>query len=976
MKRCFLLSVCCFFVTGFLPAQQFGGNPPSVRWNQINTDTVRIIFPEGLHNEASRVAAVVHQLAAENPQPIGGRLKKINIVLQNQTILANGYVAPGPYRSEFFLTAPTDNFDIGSTSWADMLSLHEYRHVMQFNNFRNGISKAMHILFGDDGYSLATAASVPDWFFEGDAVYYETLLSAQGRGRIPQFMNEYPALWQAGKKYSWMKLRNGSYKDYVPGHYHLGYLLVNYGYKKYGTGFWQKVTHDASAFTGLLYPFQKAVKRHSGVEFRKFADDAFQFYGAPPGFISKSRNRHEGKVVQPANSPNLNTDSSEFQVMNGASQREMNRSGEAGPQTIFPVNKKYVIHYRFPYLAGTDSLIYIKYSLREVPAFYLKDAMGVHKIRTRDISADRQFSYRNGKIVYAAYESDARWAWRDYSVIKLLDVKTRQQTTVTRKSKYFTPDISPDGKKIAAVYMGADGKKALHILNAENGNVLQTITRPEVMLFTDPKFAGNHSIVSAVRFTDGRMALMKLDAETGAAEILTPLSHTLLGFPNVTDDYIFFTASYAGNDEVMALRRADKKLYKITGGPSGKYNVNVAQGKIIWSEFTADGYQLMQADVDGMKWEEVPAGQYAQFVPPYPVSGAGHYKDIFLNRVRERYFEIKKYPKSTGLLHIHSWRPNYEDPEFSFSVYGENILNTLQTEYYYLYNRNDREHAVGLNAIFGGWFPYISVGSQYMFNRETGIGNRIKEWSQLDTRVGWSVPWLFTSGTSFKQLNLGSSYVLRNEFHKGFYKDSLGTVHFSYLSHFLLWRQQQQMAVQHILPRLGYEILFRQRHAITRYEGYQVYGGTSVYLPGVHATHSLELTGAFQQRDTLGQVIFSNLFPYSRGYAGRYFSRMWKLSANYHFPVFYPDWGFGNIVYFYRVRGNVFYDFTRVYSKDKTMTADQRSVGIEFFTETNWWNQYPLTFGFRISRLLDPDQFDGLKGTYVEFIMPVSIIPR
>jgi hypothetical protein len=34
---------------------------------------------------------------------------------------------------------------------------------------------------------------------------------------------------------------------------------------------------------------------------------------------------------------------------------------------------------------------------------------------------------------------------------------------------------------------------------------------------------------------------------------------------------------------------------------------------------------------------------------------------------------------------------------------------------------------------------------------------------------------------------------------------------------------------------------------------------------------------------------------------------------NYHLPLLYPDWGFGNIVYFLRVRGNAFYDFTKVY---------------------------------------------------------------
>jgi hypothetical protein len=472
------------------------------------------------------------------------------------------------------------------------------------------------------------------------------------------------------------------------------------------------------------------------------------------------------------------------------------------------------------------------------------------------------------------------------------------------------------------------------------------------------------------------MSLVLLDTETGSAETLTPPSFTVLGFPCVSNDVVFFTASYAGNDEVMAVRLADKKLFKITGGPLGKYYVNANHGKITWSAYTAEGYQLMQLDEKDITWNEVDPSTLTELKPAFPVGGDENYRDNFLGTIPARNFEVKNYSKSTGLINFHSWRPYYEDPEFSFTVYGENILNTLQTETYYLYNQNDREHAVGMNAIYGGLFPYITLGSQYSFDRETMIGNRVKKWSQLDTRAGLSVPLLFTGGTSFKQLNFGSAYVLRNEFNKGFYKDSLGTVNFSYLSHFISWRQQAQMAVQHILPRSGYAFSFRHRHAITKYEGFQLHGSAAVYLPGLHATHSLEVKGAFQERDTLGQVIFSNLFPYSRGYIGRYFSRMWNLSANYHFPLIYPDWGFGNIVYFYRFRANLFYDFTRVYSGDKKQSADQRSIGFEIFTETNWWNQYPLTFGFRISHLLDRDQYDGLKGTYFEFIVPVSIVPR
>jgi hypothetical protein len=227
----------------------------------------------------------------------------------------------------------------------------------------------------------------------------------------------------------------------------------------------------------------------------------------------------------------------------------------------------------------------------------------------------------------------------------------------------------------------------------------------------------------------------------------------------------------------------------------------------------------------------------------------------------------------------------------------------------------------------------------------------------------------------FKNFNLGTSYYYRNDFAKGYYKDSIGNTDFSYLSHFISFNQQVQTAVQHIYPRLGYGVSLNYRHAISDFTSWQWLGTGQLYLPGLAAAHNILLTGAVQEIDTLHSV-FGNRFSYARGYTGRYYSRMWGLSANYHFPLFYPDHGFANILYFQRVRANLFFDFTRVYSRNKSASRDQRSVGGEIFIDTKWWNQYPLTFGFRVSQLLDADLYDGYKGTLFEIVMPVSIFPK
>lgn len=927
-------TVCLLFCTTLFYGQQFGGTPPSQKWKQISTDTARVIFPVGMDSAAKRVAAVVHYLAAQQPVSLGDQLRKINIVLQNQTTVGNGYVGLGPFRSEFYLTPILSNFDEGSISWTDQLAVHEYRHVQQFNNFRNGLSKTMGTLFGEEGLALAVNASVPDWFYEGDAVYNETVLTRQGRGRLPLFLNAYPSLWQAGKKYSWMKLRNGSLKDYVPNHYYLGYLLVNYGREKYGLDFWTKVTKDASAFKGLLYPFQKAIERYAGVDYKTFREQAFEFYQKNTARVAATRDQY-----------------------------------------VFPVNKQYITSYLFPYTIGEDSLLYLKTTYRHRPAFFIKDKTGEKQIRVKDISIDEQYSYRNGKIVYAAYEPDARWGWRDYSVIRLLDIQTGQQRTVTHKTKYFTPDISASGKKIATVLVEADGKSEIHIIAAEDGKVLNVIKSADIMLFTDPKFIDEDNLVTAVRLKDGKMALAQAEIHSGNLVRLTSPSYNVVGYPCVSEGVVYFTASYGGNDAVFALQLSDKRLFKISNGPLGNYYVNVAGGKISWSSFTAEGYQLQQQPLAAISRTEVNQSLSQEADSKFAVAGTEQVSDILLSKVEEREFSTEKYKKGTRLLNFHSCRPYYEDPIFTFSLYGENVLNTLQTELYYLYNQDEKTNAVGFSTVFGGLFPYLSLGTEYTFNRERIAGNRLRQWDQLDSRIGLNVPLNFTKGRSFKQFNIGTNYFYRNEFNKGFFKDSVGNTGFSYLHHFISWNQQVQRATQHIYPRLGYGVALNQRYAITDLESQQFSGNATVYLPGIMANHNLVLTGSFQEVDTLNTV-FSNRFAYARGYNGRYFSRMWRLSANYHFPIWHTDFGFANILYLQRIKANAFYDFTKVYSRDKTQTRDQRSVGGEVFVDTKWWNQYPLTFGFRVSRLLDRDQFDGFKGTVFELVLPVSILPR
>jgi hypothetical protein len=157
-------------------------------------------------------------------------------------------------------------------------------------------------------------------------------------------------------------------------------------------------------------------------------------------------------------------------------------------------------------------------------------------------------------------------------------------------------------------------------------------------------------------------------------------------------------------------------------------------------------------------------------------------------------------------------------------------------------------------------------------------------------------------------------------------------------------------------------------------KGYQTLTSGQLFLPSI-ANHSIVLSGSYQDTDT--NSVFSNNFVQSRGYTDLYFARMWRFSANYHFPIVYPDLGLASIVYFQRLRGNLFYDVTQVYRRDKTPWVYLRSVGGELFFDTKWWNELPVSFGIRASYLLDNGfTLNDQKGkTWFEFILPLNLIP-
>ncbi len=926
-----------FFITqtSLSKAQQFGGNPSSVRWRQINTDTARVIFPAGLEHAGERVSSIIHDLQKSHVSTIGRRLRKVNIVLQNQTTISNAYVGLGPYRSEFYLFAPQNSFELGALNWVDNLSVHEYRHVEQYSNFDIGLSKAVSVLFGQQGQALANAAAVPNWFFEGDAVFNETALSRQGRGRLPGFFKGYKSLYLQGKKYSYMKLRNGSLRDYVPGHYELGYLFVAYGRERYGADFWKKVTHDAAAFRPLLYPLQNAVAKYAGVPFKKFAADAFAFFD-----------------------------------------NKWQQEKEQAPAYLTQTQKNTVVNYKYPYINAEGQLIVLKTSYRNVPAFYRISPGGSEKkIGVRDIANDDYFSYNNGKIIYGSYKADKRWGYREYSDIKIMDAVTGKTKKITKNERYFSPDIAHSGEKIIVVEMRPNQMSNLMMINQDG----ETLFRSKAMrgiVYTYPKFSANDSFVyTPTRNEDGKMSLLKIELSTGKQKALIPFLNHIIGFPSVQGDTIFFTSSYKGTDEIWAFIESKNQTYRVAENPAGYYQAvyDYSRRRLVTSNFTADGYRLAIIAGTSLLWQ--PVNNKEPALPDLYVAKALEQEDSStLDNVPARNFAVSKYSKAFNLLNFHSLQPTYSDPEFSITLLGENVLNTLHTEISYTYNRNESSHRAGINAVYGGWYvqPVIDVNQTWnrniFYNADTTFF-----YNEFNANAGLRLPLNFSAGRQYRYLTLNGTINNQQVKWNGIGKNILRNQSFNFWQGRVEYSGQIQKATQQIYPRRAQTFILQYKSILNKFSANQLLASGYLYLPGLSINHNLVLTAAYQQRDTLREYTFSNSFPFSRGYSSVDFPRMWRLGSNYHFPLVYPDWGFGNIVYWKRIRANAFYDYTRVKSLRTQDRFSFRTAGAELFFDTKWWNQQDVSFGIRYSRLLDYKTLRINQPNQWEIILPVGL---
>ncbi len=918
---------------------QTGQDPSSIKWRQINTENFQLIFPDYYESQAQLLAQKLEKVYDYASYSLKYEPQKISVILHTQTVNSNGLVAYAPKRSEFYTTP---HQAIYALDWLEQLAVHEFRHVVQIDKINSELPKIVKLLLGEQGTALVFGTYLPWWFIEGDAVVTETALSSYGRGRLPSFLMEHRALAVEKGVDSYDKAYLGSFKDYVPNHYKLGYYLVGNARERYGADLWEKVMERVGRKPFSLTPFNTALKTETGM-------NKVELYQSVFDSLAHVWKREDAAYVEP------------------------------GSLTISKPSKTHT-NYEYNHWLNDHEMVSYKTSFDDVPAFVKINQEGEEEVIHRPgVIFDESVSYEGEWIVWSEQIPDLRWSHSGRSLIQLLNVKTKHKTSVDTEFKAFAPVLSSTHNQILVVEADFSSNYFLTVYDVASGKMVSRYQTPENNYFLSPQWLNQKEAIAVLLTRHGKR-LAKFNLESQKFDILFDQDMGDIKQLHISKDKLYFISAYSGKDALYTFDFSTSKIQEVYEPRFGAaYPAVNAAGGIILSDYTANGYRLIQP-------VELRSAELSQVQKEtYPLAGslAGQEKGIpDLHTSDTTSYTSKKYSKAANLFNFHSWAPVFVDPytyefESGVSLMSQNKLGTAETVLGYKWDSAESYGRLYAHYIYKGWYPVIdfeisraSRSSQYsqvteyvqngqVVSRDTSV--RSFDWRDINLSTTIQFPVNLTRGIFHRLLQPEIGYDFTHYKADASAPDGFPGGSFQSLTYRMYYHQIRKRSYQDILPDFGIIVDGSYVHSPfgDHNLGSLLSGEGIMYLPGVKANHGLRLYGGAQKRLNGDHYSYSDDIRFPRGWKRTSTKEMLVEAVDYKLPLLNPDWSIGGLAYVKRISVSLFFDYAHMirnyYSNGQvtgTFSQNISSLGVEILNDVNFLRFYaPVQIGGRVSYL-------------------------
>lgn len=949
----FLFAIILFYCSPIYAQNNALGNHPSgVKWKYIKNDKIKVIFPDSTFEQAKRIADIITYINKEKHVSVGDKSLKLDLLLNTNNTIANGYVALAPFRSEFYGTGLQNNQILSTTNWLDNLSLHEYRHALQFSNSRHGLANFAYYIGGETLWNLTNTFAIPNWYWEGDAVYSETLLSENGRGRLPKFFEEQRALFLENRNYNYMQMRNGSFKNLIPNYYNLGYNMINYGRNHYDTKIWSRVLTNAASFYSL-YPFSQSLKKETDLNTTDFYKVTYK--------------ELKEKWME------------ELETMTIT---------QTTPVTDKP--KNVITNYMYPRILHDGTIICIKNSYDDITKL-VQIKNGNEKVLTvMGVGTEPYLEINGDNICWTEMRNDGRRQEKIYSVIVSYNLKTFKKKTITNKSKYFSPIFSNNGDKILTVCANANIENNIKIIDVKTGTVLKTIANPKNDFISYPKWIENENAVVYISKRNSKLCILKYDLKSNVTTELMPWTSHSIGMPKVINNEIYFPASFSGINNIYCLKNdGSKEIKAITSVTVGADTPEVSpEGKVLYmSEQTSMGKQLTQIDI--AKGVSKLGSNPITIIEPIDINlfdvKTNDIEKPILDDIPTKVYEIKDYKGLFRGMKLHSWGLTLDtNNSFAVGVSIGNILNDFSVNASAGFNSNEQRMFYNVGITYAKYFLPITASfeSANRMNTYTVIGGNSGstymtkgvDFDEVSKNIGFIVPlnWLHSNYTTSFQLAPTFSAIET----KNYTSNQIGYLHknlnFNSAHVGFLFSNIRKRAVQNLNAKWSQSIKVDYFKSLdNNVSSEKISTSINLSTVGISKNHGLDFSFRYKKELTTNDYLYADNFIHARGYKPLSSDKETVYSANYSFPICYPDFGFGGIMYLKRIHANLFYDSGMTERFDTEFK--QNSTGAEMvFTISPFNLATNLGIGIRDSFLLNTDPLNPNTKNNIEVFFSMN----
>lgn len=889
---------------------------PGLGWRKVHAPHFDVVFPAGLGAEAQRVARTLEALWGPLGKTMGAAPGRLTVVLQNESVTSNAYAALGPRRSVWITTPPAFGSLLGTGDWLTLLSAHETRHIAQLDRTDVGTTRLGRVIVGDLGWMLLSHLAIPGWMWEGDAVVTESAMSTTGRARSPEFTQEIRALALAGKLPGYYEAMLGSYNDFFPNQYALGYMLTSYLRRHEGDTAVADLFRSAAAQSLNPFAFHTAMRR--GLRM------------TPPTLYERAMQEADSTWRR--------------QILATLLTEATRRSPEPRVHTNF----------EYPQLADDGSMVALRRGFANLREVVRVSDSGV--VALADAPTHGGLRLGGHVVAWTQTIPDLRWGLHENSAIRLLDIGSGVVRSLGHPGRYAFPAPSPDGSRVAAIELARNGGSAIIILDARSGARTDSIAIP----------GAEHAMSLAWR-PDGNALVFTRQGTAGKALTVVDLGTRQLrdviahGTEDVTEPayggrFIYFASPISGTDNIYALDPETGARFRVTSRAIGAHTPAISRDgrRLLFAEHTLPGTAVYEMAIDSTNWDATPAVAAVDSALDVLVAQERFVIDPARIAADTTTFPVKR----IGLrdrYNVHSWSlaGAVTDQEYGASLLSTDVFNTIATQLTYVYNAREASSGVAADVSYAGLFPIFDAGVRHgtrssRYTLPDGSSERVS-WTENGFNGAVRLPFTLSRGYWYRAIEMGvqGSYTRISDLAVP-NANPPGNGTFVPLTVGATFVNQRAMTRRDLAPRNAQSLSVQWRRAPRGdFHPEKFLARSAVFLPTPARHHMLRFAGGLEAHHVDQGFAFSTSLPAARGYDYQFAPRMVVATADYELPIAYPDKAFGPLAYIPRLTAGVFADYTRATGSGIDRTRSSAGVELKADIIPFTWDIFHFSMGVR-----------------------------